>query len=230
MAELAHSPLSGLLLTLLAYQAAQMLYKRFHQAPVLHPVLWGAIAIAIFLHLSGLSFDDYWEGGRFVHFLLGPATVALAFPLYQHWPTVRKAWKAVLGSAIVGSFTGAASSLAIAALLHIPRIHWSSLAPKSATTPIAMGITEKMGGDPGLTVIFVVLTGIFGAMVGSSWLRMLRLRDEKAMGIALGVAAHGIGTSRGVQISETCAAFAGLGMGLGGLFTTILAPLLLHWV
>jgi len=227
MAQLAQSPLSGLLLTLLAYQIAQMLYKKMGQPPWLHPVLWSALAIAVFLRMTGFSYEAYWKGAQFIHFLLGPATVALAFPLYQQWPTVKRSWKAVLGASLTGSIAGFGSALLLAWLLHIPREHWSAIAPKSATTPIAMSITEKIGGDPGLAVIFVVITGIFGSMAGAAWLKLLRIKDERAIGLALGVAAHGIGTARAVQISETCAAFAGLGMGLCGLFTAILLPILL---
>lgn len=225
MFELLQSPLSGLLLTLLFYQAAQLVYYKAKQHPLLHPVLWAALAIAAFLHLTGVPYSDYWKGGQFIHFLLGPATVALAIPLYQQWPLVVKAWKAILGSVLLGSVVGFSSALGIARLLGIPASYWPSLAPKSVTTPIAMEVAQKTGGDPGLAALFVVLTGVLGAMLGGGWFRILRIRDPKAMGLALGVSAHGIGTARAVQYGETSAAFASLGMGLCGLFTAILLPL-----
>lgn len=224
MGELLRSPLSGLLLTLLAYQACQALYKKFRQHPLLHPLLWASLGLALFLRVIGMSYEQYWEGGRLVHFLLGPATVALALPLYQQWPLVKRAWKSILGSALLGSLAGVGSAVGCAWLLHIPASYWPSVAPKSVTTPIAIGVAEKIGGDPGLAVIFVVLTGVFGAMAGVAWLRLLRIRDERAVGLALGVAAHGIGTARAMQEGESCAAFAGLGMGLCGLFTAVLLP------
>ena len=227
MSELLRSPLSGLLLTLLAYQGAQALFQYTRHHPLAHPLLWAPLAILAFLRLAHLDYASYWEGGRLVHLLLGPATVALALPLYQQWPIVRRSWKALLGSILLGSVAGFGSALGLAALFRLPVEHWPSLAPKSVTTPIAIGIAEKLGGDPGLAVLAVVLTGVFGAMVGVSWLRLLRITDERAVGLALGIAAHGIGTARASQLGPTAAAFAGLGMGLCGLLTALLLPLLL---
>ncbi len=225
MIELFHSPLTGLLLTLVIFQLFQMIYKRFRQHPLLHPVLLSTVVIALVLSLTGISYEDYWAGAQLIHFLLGPATVALAIPLYLQWERISNSLVRVVGSAFVGSITGIVSAVGLAWLLEIPNSFWPSIAPKSATTPIAMGVAEKVGGDPKFTALFVVLTGVFGAMVGVSWLKLLRIRDERAVGCALGVASHGIGTSRAVQAGPMCAAYASLGMGLCGLLTAVFVPI-----
>lgn len=230
MAELAQSPLSGLLLTLLAYQGAQWLYLRLGHFPLLHPTLWAAISIAVLLLVSDISYLQYWQGAQWIHFLLGPATVALALPLYQQWPLIRQSYRPLLISILGGSIMGFASAVFLAWMFNIPNALWPSIAPKSATTPIAMSIAETLGGDPGLAALFVVLTGIFGSMVSVSWLHLIRIHDERAQGLALGIAAHGIGTARAVQISPTAAAFAGLGMGFCGLITAVSLPILFHWI
>jgi predicted murein hydrolase (TIGR00659 family) len=224
---LAASPLLGLTVTLAAYVAGDWIYRRANRFPLLNPVLLAVILLVGFLWLTGTDYATYFDGAQFVHFLLGPATVALAVPLYMHFREVRKSALAVLASLIVGSLSAAGSAVGIAWALGASRETLISLAPKSVTAPVAMGIAEQLGGLPSLTAVLVILTGILGAMLGPVVLNLLRIRDWRARGFAIGVAAHGIGTARALQINEVAGAFSGLAMGLNALATAILLPLLL---
>jgi predicted murein hydrolase (TIGR00659 family) len=227
---LAASPLLGLTATLVAYQAASWLWRRTGMTPLLNPVLVAVAILVGILTATGTDYRTYFAGAQFVHFLLGPATVALAIPLYRQVRAVRRSAGAVAAALLAGSVTAAASAVGIAWALGGSRQILLSLAPKSVTTPIAMGISEAIGGEPSLTAVLVMLTGITGAVAGPWLLERLRVRDPRAQGLALGVASHGIGTARALHASEVAGAFAGLAMGLNGLATAVLVPLLLRWL
>jgi len=226
--ELFNSPLFGLMITLGAYYVATVIQRRCKQSPLVNPVLIAALAVALFLWIANIPYAAYFRGALFVHFLLGPATVALAIPLYNQLHQVRKAMIPILVSVVVGSLTGIVSAVGIGWLLGAQRATLLSLAPKSVTTPIAMGIAEKIGGQPSLTVMFVITTGILGAMVGHSVVKALGIKDWRAYGLAIGVASHGVGTGRAVQLNETAGAFASLAMGLAGLTAAVLIPILVN--
>jgi predicted murein hydrolase (TIGR00659 family) len=223
---LAASPLLHLTLTLVAYSGAFALYRRFRFNPLLNPVLLAAGALVAILMATGTDYHTYFQGAQFVHFLLGPATVALAVPLYRHMERVRRSGLAVATSLLTGSLTAAASAAGIVWALGGSRSSMISIAPKSVTAPVAMGIAEQLGGLPSLTAALVILTGILGAMLGPPLLHALRIKDPAAQGLAMGVASHGIGTARALQVSEAAGAFAGLAMGLNALATSILLPAL----
>ncbi len=223
---LAASPLAGLTLTLLAYQAGLWLYNKSNGNALLNPVLIAIGMLAGVLYLTGTDYATYFEGAQFVHFLLGPATVALAVPLYRQFALVRQSAPALFAALVVGSLTAAGSAVAIGWAFGASERTLLSLAPKSATTPVAMGIAEKIGGMPSLTAVLVILTGIIGAVLGTGLLKLIRVRDHKAIGFALGVASHGIATARALQVSEVAGAFSGLAMGLNALATALLVPLL----
>jgi len=223
---LSASPLLTLTLTLVAYQAGIWLYDKSGNNPLVNPVLIAVLAIVGLLTVTGTDYQTYFSGAQFIHFLLGPATVALAIPLYRQIRRVRESLLAVTVTVIAGSLTAAASSVGIAWLLGASRQTLLTIAPKSATTPVAMGIAEQLGGLPTLTAVVVILTGITGAMTASGLLRLARVSDDRATGLAIGIAAHGIGTARAFQISDVAGAFSGLAMGLNALATAILVPLL----
>lgn len=223
---LAASPLLHLTLTLVAYQAGLWLYRRGALNPALNPVLLAVLAIVAVLTATGTSYESYFDGAQFVHFLLGPATVALAIPLYRHLETVRRSAAAILVSILAGSVTAAVSAIAIGWALGASRDALVSLAPKSVTAPVAMGITERLGGLPSLTAVLVILTGILGAMMGTAILNRLGIRDWRARGLAIGTASHGIGTARALQVNEVAGAFSGLAMGLNAIATALLLPIL----
>ena len=222
---LSASPLLHLTLTLAAFVLASLLYRKARMNPLLNPVLLSVVAIVALLSLSGTDYYSYFDGAQFVHFLLGPATVALAVPLYRQFDRVRKSALAILVSLVCGAITSAASAVLIARLLGAQPQSIVSLAPKSVTAPVAMGIAEQLGGIPSLTAVMVILTGIVGAMLGPLLLNLLGISDWSARGFAIGTASHGIGTARALQVNELAGAFSGLAMGLNALATAILLPL-----
>jgi len=223
---LSTSPLLHLFLTLVAFIAGQRVYERSGMHPLANPVLIAILLLVALLAVTETDYATYFEGAQFVHFLLGPATVALAIPLYRQLEQVRRYFVPVVLSVLVGSLAATSSALLIASAFDLSSATLVSIAPKSVTTPIAMGISEKLGGLPSLTAVFVILTGIIGAMIGPLLLDLFRFRDWAARGFAIGVAAHGIGTARALQVSEVAGAFSGLAMGLNGLATAVLLPLL----
>ena len=225
---LSTSPLLGLTVTLVAYQAAFWLYRKLGMNPLANPVAIAVALLVALLWLTRTPYATYFEGAQFVHFLLGPATVALAIPLYANLERLRKNLVPVAGALLAGSLVAVASAVGLGWLFGASRESLLSLAPKSVTTPIAMGIAEKLGGLPSLTAVLVVATGILGAVLARGTLNLLRIEDHAVRGFAVGVAAHGIGTARAFQVSETAGAFAGLAMGLNGLATAFLFPLLVR--
>ncbi len=227
---LATSPLLGLTITLVAYGLAYRLYLRAQSNPLMNPVVTSVALLIALLLVTGTSYDDYFEGGQFVHFLLGPATVALAVPLYQQFSRLRQLWLPVSIALVCGVLIAAGSSVGLAWLLGgSPEIQMS-LAPKSATAPVAMGISEKIGGLPSLTAVLTVATGITGAVLGTKLFEWIRVKDDAAKGIAMGVAAHGIGTARAFQVSSQMGAFSGLAMALSAFATALVVPWLVDWM
>lgn len=222
---LSASPLLHLTLTLIAFIAASMVFRKSKLNPLANPVLISVVFIVGLLLLTGTSYETYFEGAQFVHFLLGPATVSLAIPLYRQFEKVKQSAVAILVSVLLGSCTAVLSAVSIAWLLGAELVSVISLAPKSITAPVAMGVSEKLGGLPSLTAVLVILTGICGAMLGPVVLNLLKITDWSARGLAIGVASHGIGTARALQINETAGAFAGLAMGLNALATAVLLPI-----
>jgi predicted murein hydrolase (TIGR00659 family) len=227
---LSASPLLGLTVTLLAYQGAFWIYRKCEFNPLANPVLLAVSFLVALLTLTGIDYQRYFDGAQFVHFLLGPATVALAVPLYTHFRRVKAMALPIAIALVIGSLTAALSAVAVAALLGASPATLFSLAPKSVTTPIAMGIAERIGGLPSLTAVLVIATGILGAVLARPLFNALRIDDQAVRGFAIGIAAHGIGTARAFQVSEQAGAFAALAMGLNGLATALLLPLLLPWL
>lgn len=227
---LSANPLAGLTLTLVAYQCGLWLFEKLGRRPVLNPVLIAVVLIAGVLSLSGIDYRTYFDGAQFVHFLLGPATVALAIPLYNQFQEVRRSALALAVALLVGSAASALSAVALVWAFGGSAVTILSMAPKSVTSPIAMGVSEQIGGLPSLTAVFVIITGIVAASLGTWVLNLVRVKDWRARGFGMGVAAHGIGTARALQVNEVAGAFAGLGMGLNGLATALLLPTLYHLI
>ncbi len=227
---LAEGPLLWLTLTLIAYGLGDSAFRASGRKPVLNPVLLAVALLAVLLRLTGTSYETYFEGAQFVHFMLGPATVALAVPLYTNLALVRSSALPMLAALAAGSLTAMASAVLIARALGVDQATLLSLLPKSATAPVALGVSEAIGGQPSLTAVLVIATGITGAIVATPLFDALRITDYRARGFALGVASHGIGTARAFQVNETAGAFAGVGMGLNALLTALLAPLLAPWL
>lgn len=221
---LSATPLLGLTVTLVVYQGAFWIYRRANFHPLLNPVALSVAALVAILMLTSTPYQDYFDGAQFVHFLLGPATVALAIPLYAQFDKLKAALLPILGALLVGAVTAIVSVVGIAWLLGASDTTLISISPKSVTAPIAMGIVEKMGGLPSLTAVLVVSTGILGAALAKYVLDFLRITDHSVRGFSVGVTAHGIGTARAFQESEEAGAFAGLAMGLHGLLAALAVP------
>ncbi len=221
---LTQAPLLWLCVTLLAYWAGDTAFRASGRKPWVNPVLVAVILLACLLWVTGTDYSAYFEGAQFVHFMLGPATVALALPLHANLGRVRRAALPILVALVAGSVTAIGSALAIAWLLGVDPHTLAALAPKSATAPVAIGISESLGGAPTPPAGLGLLTGTIRAIVAPPPLHALGVRDWRARGFSVGVAAHGIGTARAFQVHETAGAFASIGMGLNAVLTALIAP------
>lgn len=226
--ELLQAPLFGIGLTLLAYALAQKAYQRTG-AILFNPVFTSIVGIILLLLALDIPYDSYVQGGRFILFLLGPAVVALAVPLYTRRQEILAKKGPILIGIAVGALTSIVTASGLAWLLGGSTEVILSLAPKSVTTPIAIGIVEKIGGIPPLTAGIVVLTGCLGAICGPEFCRLVGIRDPAAMGLAVGTASHGIGTARMLEVDRLGGAVAGLAIGINGLITALLLPALVGW-
>lgn len=224
---LREGPLLWLTATLVAYLIGDAAFRAAGRHPLVNPVLVAMLMLAAVLWVTSTPYRTYFEGAQFVHFMLGPATVALAGPLYTNLHHVRRTLLPMAGALVVGSVTAVISALWIAQALGVEGATLASLAPKSTTAPVAIGISETLGGLPTLTAALVILTGIVGAVVVTPLMNALGITDWRARGFSVGVAAHGIGTARAFQVNETAGAFAGIGMGLNALLTALIAPYVL---
>jgi predicted murein hydrolase (TIGR00659 family) len=216
--------------TLVAYLIGDAISKACNRNPLTNPVLIAVLLLAGVLYLTATPYQRYFEGAQFVHFLLGPATVALAVPLYANLVRVRKSLVPMMCALFAGSITAMGSALGIGWMLGLDRAMLLALAPKSATAPVAMGVSQSIGGSPTLTAVLVILTGIIGAITVTPLLNALRVKDWRARGFAVGVAAHGLGTARAFQVNETAGIFSGIGMGLNAILTALLAPLIVSLI
>lgn len=225
---LSTTPLLGLTVTLVAYLIGRRIYEAAGRTAIANPVLIAVILLVTLLWVADVPYRRYFEGAQFVHFLLGPATVALAVPLYRHFAEIKRNAAAIFVSIFAGSATAIVSAVGTAWLFGASERTLLSLAPKSVTTPVAMGISESIGGFPALTAVLVILTGILGAMFGTWTMNALRLKDWRARGLGMGTAAHGIGTARAFQVNELAGAFSSLALGLNALATAILVPLIIR--
>lgn len=223
---LSASPLLHLTLTLAVYQFGNWVYHRGKMNPLLNPVLIAICLLVAIMSITNTPYPRYFEGAQFVHFLLGPATVALAIPLYRQFERVKRSAMAILFSIMTGAVTASLSAFTIVKLLGGSMATAISIAPKSVTAAVAMGISEQLGGLPSLTAVLVILTGILGAMLGPPLLDLIGVKDWQARGLAIGTASHGIGTARALQVNEVAGAFSGLAMGLNAVATALLLPVI----
>ncbi|MDI5892120.1 LrgB family protein [Halomonas rhizosphaerae] len=224
---LSGNPLLSLLATLLVFTLAVRVNRAVGGTPLLHPVTLSIIMLIALLLLVDMDYRTYFEGAQFIHFLLGPATVALAIPLYDHRERVRRLLWPLLLACGAGIVTAVASTLGLAMLLGARTETLLSLAPRSVTSPIAMGIAEQIGGIPSLAAGLVLLTGSIGCALGPWIFRLLRIKDPVVQGFTLGLAAHGFGTAHAfARLGAVAGAFSGLAMGLTGLLTAFLLPLI----
>jgi len=226
---LSSTPLFGLTATLLTYAAAQAVYDRVGRAPWANPVLWSVVCIGLVLVATGTAYPTYFAGAQFVHVLLGPAVVALAWPLWLRRAEVRRRGVALTVAALLGGLAAAGSAVGMAWLFGMPPDVLRSLAPKSVTAPVAMGIAERIGGVPALAAVFAVLTGMVGALSAKYLFNLLRIDSWAVRGFALGTASHGIGAARALQVHADAGAYAGIALGLQVVLASLLTPFVFHW-
>ncbi|MDB5889455.1 MAG: LrgB family protein [Polaromonas sp.] len=226
---LSATPLFGLTATLVVYVIAHAAYTRLGQAPWANPVLWTVMALAGGLMLTGVPYPTYFSGAQFIHFLLGPAVVALAWPLWKRRDELRRRWGRLLIAALAGGTAASGSALLLAVAFGLPPEVSLSLVPKSVTAPVAMGIADKIGGIPALAAVFAVVTGLVGALTAKYLFDGLRIPTNPsgwaARGFSLGTAAHGLGAARALQVNSDAGAYAGLALGLQVVLASLLIPL-----
>ena len=219
------TPLPWLAVTITAYALGQMVQRMCRGAPLANPVLIAILAVSVLLEATGTPYPHYFAGAQFIQFLLGPATVALAVPLALNLNHVRRSFPEVGLALLAGSLTSALSGVAVVGWLGGGRVVALSMAPKAVTTPIALSLSAEIGGVPALTAALAIAGGIIAAIVGQTMLRWLRVDDWRAHGLAAGVAGSGVAAAQVAPLSGLAAAFAALGIGLNGLLTAALVPL-----
>jgi predicted murein hydrolase (TIGR00659 family) len=230
---LSATPLFGLTATLVVYLLALQAYVRLGQPPWANPVFWSVLVLGTGLVLSGTPYQRYFAGAQFIHFLLGPAVVALGWPLWQRREVLRRRWARLLVAGAAGALAASGSGVALAWAMGLPRSVLLSLVPKSVTTPVAMGIAEKIGGIPALTAVFAVLTGLVGALSARYLYLAFRVPTTEAgwiaRGFALGTTSHGIGAARALQVDAEAGAYAGLALGIQVALQAVLVPVIFRW-
>jgi predicted murein hydrolase (TIGR00659 family) len=221
---LRESPLTWIVVTLLAYQGGVRLRERTDGHPLAQPVLVAAGAVVVLLLVVGVDYETYWSGGSLIHALLGPATVALAVPLHQQAHHLREMLRPILVALPVGALVSIGSGMLLVRWLGGSESLELTIAPKSATTPVAIAVADSLGGVPAMVAVFTIVAGMLGAVAGPPLLDRLGVTDRRTRGLAMGAVSHGIGTSRSLHDDLTEGAFAGLAMGLTALATSLLAP------
>ena len=230
---LSSAPLFGLTATLAVYVVAHGLYVRSGQAPWANPVLWSVVVLGTTLMLTKVPYPTYFAGAQFIHFLLGPAVVALGFPLWDRREELARNWGRLLIAALAGGATAAIVAVLAGWAMGLTGEVLRSLAPKSVTAPVTMGVAEKIGGVPALAAVFAVLAGLVGALSAKALFRILGVgtsdADWIARGFGLGTVSHGIGAARALQVNADAGAYAGLALSLQVLLAALLIPLVARY-
>ena len=228
MRTLLETPIFGILLSVSAYEIGILINKKSNKNALMNPLLIAILIVIAVLLGFGIPKENYDKGGNYILFFLGPATVVLAIPLYKQMELLKKDIVPILTGIIVGSLTSILSVVFLSKLFHVNLSVATSMIPKSVTTAIGMEVSKQIGGITSLTVAVIVLTGIMGAVIGPSLLKIFKIKDEVAQGVAIGTAAHAVGTSKAMELGETQGAMSGLSIGIAGLVTVILAPILMN--
>ena len=225
MHSLVHSEIFDLALVVGTYIAATILYKKTHLS-ILHPLLTSIFVIIVILEFLDIEYASFQQGSHLIHFMLGPSVVALGYVLFEQMKYLKGNVVSILTSVFVGAIVGIISVIVIGKLMGADQSLIATLQPKSVTTPIAMGIAEKSGGIPSLTAVIVVAVGIFGSIVGPFVMKVLGIESRIAKGLALGASSHGVGTAAAIQLGAVEGALSGLAIGLMGIMTAILVPVI----
>lgn len=216
-------------LTFVVYCLAKHLQGRTRSL-LLNPLLLTMLALIVFLKVGKVDYSSYQEGGRYIEFWLKPAIVALGLPLYRQLSSIKRQLSIILISEVVGCVIGIISAVYIARLLGAAEPVVLSLAPKSVTTPIAIEVTKSLGGIPPLTAAIVIMVGVFGSMIGFKLMRLCGITNPISQSLAMGTAAHAVGTSEATKISDRYGAYSGLGIIFNGTLTAIIAPIIVPFL
>lgn len=207
-------------LTLLCFEIGQIAKKKL-KIPLFNPILIATVLIIGALLLLDMDYDTYYEGAKYISYLLTPATVCLAIPMYEQMSLLKKNWKAVMAGIIAGCLTSLVSILAMAVLFGLSHETYVTLLPKSITTAIGMGVSETLGGYVTITVAVIIITGILGNMFGEAVCRLFRIEEPIAKGVGFGTASHAVGTAKAIEIGEIEGAMSSLSIAVAGLVTVV---------
>jgi len=217
----------GIILTIIAYEIGVSIRNKWRN-PLLNPILIATILIIGFLTVTGISYDTYKVGGDYISFFLGPVTVLLAVPLYRHIQALKKAWLPILAGIFVGSATSVICVIVCSKIFGIGKTLMLSLLPKSITIPMGSVVSEQIGGNPSITIVAIVITGITGAVTAPLVCRFFRIKNPIAQGVAIGTASHALGTTKAMEIGEVQGAMSSLSIGVAGVITVFITPVLLN--
>ena len=226
MSALINTPLFGILLTLVAFEIGVFVSKKWKYA-ILNPILIANVLIVGFLLSTGISLETYNIGGNYISVFLSPATVILAVPLYKQISKLKSYWKPILAGIAIGSLTSIACVISFCKLLGLSRTLMLSILPKSITIPMGSVVSAQTGGIPSVTIIAITVTGITGAVTAPIVCKFFRIKHSVAQGVAIGTASHALGTTKAMEMGEVQGAMSSLSIGLAGLFTAIVAPIII---
>ena len=229
LSELLYSPYFGVIATIFAYQAGISIQKKVKQ-PLANPILIAVLLICTLLVIMDIPLEAYQEGGNLIYLFLAPATAALAVPIYKNWQILRLNWKPIIAGTMAGSFSSIVIVFALCKLVKLEESLTLSLLSKSVTTPIAVGITEQLGGIVPIAIAAVIFSGITGNIMAPFLVKVFRVEDPVAQGIGIGTASHAIGTTRAITMGELQGAMSGLAIGLSGLWTVFWTFLFSVWI
>lgn len=214
----------GVVVTFLSYGLGMTLKRRFKSA-LLNPLLVSIVIIIGFLLITGVSYDSYAAGSQYISYLLTPATICLALPLYQQWELLKRNCRAVVAGIVAGALSSMTSILALSALLRFGHESYVTFLPKSITTAIGIGVSEELGGYVSVTVVVIVITGVLGNIFAEQALRIMRITEPIAKGIAIGSASHAVGTAKAMEMGPVEGAMSSLSIVVSGILTVIGAPI-----
>ncbi len=229
MNAIINSPLFGILLSLVAFEIGVTISKKFKYS-FLNPLLIANILIVGFLLTTGISLESYNVGGDYISVMLSPATVVLAVPLYRQISKLKQFWKPILAGIFAGSLTSLACVIVASKLIGLSDTLMLSLLPKSITIPMGSVVSAQIGGIPPVTIIAITITGITGAVAAPAVCRFCRIKHKVAQGIAIGTASHALGTTKAMEMGEVQGAMSSLSIGVAGLFTAIVAPIIISLI
>ncbi len=219
----------GVSLSLLAYIAGIILKKKF-KLSILNPLLVSIVLVILFLVILDIDYESYNQGGKYISYLLTPATVCLAIPLYQQLDLLKKNFKAITIGILTGVLTSLVSILALSMIFKLSHELYVTLLPKSITTAIGIAVSEELGGIKTITVAVIVLTGITGNVIGEGVCRLFKIKNPISIGLAFGTSSHAIGTTKALELGEVQGAMSSLSIAVSGLVTVVLAPIFANFL